>query len=211
MRIGYLVPVNPERDKKAWSGTYYSIFQQLEKMGFNVEWISYDISSLKIKLAFKRYQLKNGFKVDFFRDFLHSWDLSRIRAISIRQKLDDYDLIVCPGQSEVLASITTKTPILYYSDATVPLMTDYYWFGMKKKTLEESKQVEKKALENAKYRVFASHWATDSVTSDYSIDNNVFILPFDPGISVKNNIRGKKKINKNGTVPCQVYTLNNKN
>lgn len=151
MRIGYLAPVNPERDKKAWSGTYYSIFQQLEKMGFNVEWISYDISSLKIKLAFKRYQLKNGFKVDFSRDFLHSWDLSRIRAISIRQKLDDYDLIVCPGQSEVLASITTKTPILYYSDATVPLMTDYYWFGMKKKTLEESKQVEKKALENAKY------------------------------------------------------------
>ena len=64
MRIGYLAPVNPERDKKAWSGTYYSIFQQLEKMGFNVEWISYDISSLKIKLAFKRYQLKNGFKVE---------------------------------------------------------------------------------------------------------------------------------------------------
>ncbi|MGZ1207604.1 hypothetical protein ACXO4M_09245 [Lactobacillus delbrueckii subsp. bulgaricus] len=39
-----------------------------------------------------------------------------------KQNLDRYDLIFVPGQSDVVARLRTKTPIIRYSDATVALM-----------------------------------------------------------------------------------------
>lgn len=65
---------------------------------------------------------RNNFLVSSFweRKFNLLEKIGKIRVGSIKKELNNYDLIFVPAQSEVLAWIKTDTPIIYYSDATIP-------------------------------------------------------------------------------------------
>ena len=133
MKIGYISPIDPFRDRKAWSGTYFSTREALENAGNTVEWISYNSSSIWIKLSYKLYRFIFG-KVGNVTHFrLVGW----LKAKSIRKNLDEYDILFIPGQSELVGYLKTVTPIIYYSDTTVPLMINYYWFDFSNKAIKE--------------------------------------------------------------------------
>lgn len=193
MRIGYISPVNPFKDKKAWSGTYHSVYKALENSGQTVEWVSYNASSILIKLAFKLYNFLNHDKGNARHSKLVGW----LEAHLIKDNLDKYDLIFIPGQSELVGYLTTKTPIVYYSDATVPLMVNYYWFNFSKKTVREAEIVEKQALDKSSIKLFCSHWAANSAIDFYNQDEKyVKVFPLGANIPdqmIKSNYKFKKK------------------
>jgi len=53
IKVGYISPVNPKKDRMAWSGTYYNTFHAIRDAGAEVEWVSYNTQSIIYKLATK--------------------------------------------------------------------------------------------------------------------------------------------------------------
>ena len=81
--------------------------------------------------------------------------------------MSKYDVLLVPGQVDIVAGLKTDTSIIYYTDGTVPLMVNYYWFGFTKKAIKEAELVEQRAIDNASYVWLSSKWAADSVIKDY--------------------------------------------
>lgn len=174
MNIGYFSPTNPFVDKKSWSGTYYSTREALELAGHKVTWIKYVDDSLILKLSRKFYTLFYG-----KGSFTHSRISSKLKVRTVHDDLEKYDIIFIPGQVDIVAGIKTNTPIIYYTDGTVPLMLDYYWFGFKKRAIKEAKRVEIDAAKNTSMNIYASGWARNSAVKDYKIPKEkTAVLPF---------------------------------
>lgn len=192
MKIGYISPVDPFKDKKAWSGTYFFVRKALEDSGQTVQWIPYNANSIWIKLASKLYDFFNRGKGSSRHSRMIGW----IEGHLIKENLDNYDLIFIPGQSELIGYLSTKSPIAYYSDATVPLMVDYYWFNFSERTIREAEIVEKKGLDKSCLKLFASKWAAHSAINFYDqAKDKVTVLPLGANIPdemIKHNYRFKK-------------------
>ena len=183
LKIGFISPVNPFKDRKSWSGTYYNTRLALERAGHEIFWIKYNNNGLLLKIYRKMYKYiyKSG-PVD------HTKLASIIKISSIKDNLDLYDVIFVPGQSEIVAGIKTKRNIIYYTDVTVPLMKDYYWFNYSQKGLKMAIDIEKKAVKNASINLYASDWARNSAIKDYGVNKiKTDVLPFGPGITFKEN------------------------
>lgn len=192
MKIGYLSPTNPFEDRRGWSGTYYNICQALMAAGHEVEWIPYQTNGMRQKILGIIFKL-----VHFGKGNSIYWKkIGKIRVGSIKKELNNYDLIFVPAQSEVLAWIKTDTPIIYYSDATIPLMVDYYWHNVSKKSIELAEKTEKKALDNASLKIYSSNWAANSAVDYYKQDKErVKVLLFGanlPSSIIKPNYKFKK-------------------
>ncbi|KGH62267.1 hypothetical protein X375_05835 [Oenococcus oeni S13] len=180
MKIGYISPTNPFTDKKTWSGTYYNTRKALEHAGHEVEWIRYDINGLRDVIGSHLYGFYNNRRKVLYS---HSRIASRLRTNSIKTNFSNYDLIFVPGQSEIVAALRTNVPIVYYSDATVPLMVNYYWFNLPEKAIIEAKIVERRAILNSTYCLFASEWAANSAIRDYGADfERTKVFPFGANI-----------------------------
>lgn len=183
LKIGYISPVNPFNNRNGWSGTYYNTCQALINAGHDVDWVTYQTESTKQKI------LRICFKLLYFRkgNPIYWEKIGKIRANSINKDLDKYDLIFIPAQSEVLAWIKTNTPIVYYSDSTIPLMENYYWFNTSRRFIKLSERTEKRALNNATLKLYASHWAANSAIDFYKQDRKtVKVFPF--GANIPNEV-----------------------
>ena len=192
IRVGYVSPVDPFKDRKAWSGTYYSTREALSNMGYDIRWVSYRSNNLFTKLFRRVYQLIFGRDSSFTHSRLSSW--SKVRTLA---KLDDCDVIFIPGQVDIVAGIKTAVPVVYYTDGTVPLMIDYYWFNFTKRSTREAKLVEKRALNKATVNIFASDWARNSAVNDYGISNSKCkVLPFGANLTISDLANVKSKSTK---------------
>ncbi len=197
MKIGYISPTNPFIDKKSWSGTYYSTREALELAGHTVEWIQYDNKNLFLRIYNKIiYKLIYG-NGSVTHSRLSGW----LKVKTIREKLENYDIIFIPGQVDIVANLKTKTPIIYYTDGTVPLMLNYYWFNFTERAANEAKKLESQAAENASMNIYASNWARNSAIKEYKIDSSkAKVLPFGANLSytdmekVGNGFRKNEKI-----------------
>lgn len=187
MLIGYLSPTDPFTDRKAWSGTYYNTREALEKVGHQVEWVDYKIDTLTDKVLSKVYRLLYG-----HGSYTHSRLASKLRVKSIKKDLSKYDVLFVPGQVDIVAGLETDTPIIYYTDGTVPLMVNYYWFGFTQRAIKEAKLIEQQAINNASYVWLSSQWAANSVIDDYHANpEKVAVFPF-----VVGNDANKTKVSK---------------
>lgn len=174
MLIGYVAPTDPFKDKKEWSGTYYGLCEALKMGGYQVEYNN----MMTNKFLAKVYRVFYG-----KGSFIHSRLMSRYHINSIDKDLNKYDLIFIPAQVDIVAGLKTSTPIIYYTDGTIPLMVDYYWFNFSNRAIKEAKLIEERALKNASLNIFSSEWAANSAIKDYGIDSNrVDVLPFGANI-----------------------------
>lgn len=183
MTIGYLSPTNPFTDRKGWSGTYFSTRQAIEDAGFKVEWVPSEETGTFFKIEHR--VLKMIHRLIYGKGIFDNSTMSsklRVRYAN-KQNLDKYDLIFIPGQSDVVARLHTKTPIIRYSDATVARMIDYYWFNWSKKSIDDANNVEQMAIDNSAVNLLSSQWAASSVINDYHASKDrVFVLPFGANI-----------------------------
>lgn len=186
VKIGYFSPVNPEKDRMAWSGTYYNTFQAIKDTGVEVKWISYTkhrfIFRSLTKCASLLYKMKYGKGSP-----IHSRLMSKLHSVFInKEALDDLDLLFIPGQIDIVVGIKRDIPKIYYTDGTFNRMINYYWFDFSSKAVKEGNKIERQAVQNATYNFRASHWAAQSTIVDYGAsESNTYVFPFGADVPEK--------------------------
>lgn len=190
-KIGYICSENPFTDRKGFSGTIYKLREAIELAGFEVVWIPYDpmykIDTWRSRLN-KRYWEK---RKRFFRKTVLEGDLSKANARRYAQSIDvdkikGCDCLFFPVGGQIARFLKTSVPIIYHSDATVPLMIDYYWFNVDRASKRIAKSLDKSAARRCFINIRSSQWAIESVINDYGCKKNrCFVLELGPNLDSK--------------------------
>ena len=170
MKICFLTIRDPE-DIKSWSGIFYQMFSHLQK-DHEVEWIGkvkfkkwqdflLKIEHLYYRITRRKRSLENAF-------FSHCYAENVINKLTGKK----YDIIFAPVSSSLITCLKTSIPIVYFSDATFELMTNYYhqFSGLRKWQLKEAEKIERRTLARADKAIFSSEWARESAVRFYKAD-----------------------------------------
>lgn len=190
-KVGFVCSTNPFADRVAWSGTIYKLRDAIELAGFEVTWIPYDplykIDSWKNKLNSLYWEKRKRFT----HKYVLEGDLSMANAKRYAQSIDlkkveECDCLFFPTGGQISYYLKTDVPIIYHSDATVPLMIDYYWYDIDKSFLRIAQRLDKFAARKSFINIRSSQWAIDSVINDYKCDKSkCFVLEFGANIDSK--------------------------
>lgn len=104
-------------------------------------------------------------------DHTHSVALALASARIIGRKIsrERLDVLVAPAASTEIAFLRTRVPIIYLSDATFSLLTNYYpaFSNLLALSAWEGNLIERRAIRRARALVYATSWAARSAVSDY--------------------------------------------
>ena len=98
------------------------------------------------------------------------WRLSKV--FQPRVDAIQCDLIYAPLASVELASVHTRTPVVYLSDITWAKIVNYYpaTSNLSERTKAEGFRIETEAMEKSAALIFPSRWAADSAVNDHGVD-----------------------------------------
>lgn len=158
LQIGFLSEFDP-MDRKASSGTNFKCAEELSRLG-TLFWIPckktlFGKISGRISFLINKFLKKNYFVRMTKRG------ASLCFSIPHTAELNKYDVIIAFFCSSVLSKIETSTPVVYLSDATFPVLIDYYpaYSNISKKHKSQILNMEKCAYSKAAKLVLASDWA----------------------------------------------------
>jgi glycosyltransferase involved in cell wall biosynthesis len=196
MKIAYLA-LNDPLDKRSWSGTTYYIAKALQKNGNDVDFLGpiklpkWLDKVLRAMAKITRIIFKKEYITKY--SLLLSWYSSR--QFNKKLKGKTYDCICAPAASAELGFLKPKFPVIYITDATFELVSNYdysefnkiFWFSK-----IEGNLLERNALKKSSAIMYPSIWAAESAVNDYHIPiEKVFIAPFGANIDM---IPDKRKI-----------------
>ncbi len=181
LKIAYLTSQDP-LDRKSWSGSHYSIFQAIKKHVGDVEPLGpYQPKFVMLlgKLRLKFFQILTGKRYNY----AHSKFVSKAYARYFDKKLSEkkYDLIVATSASCEIAYLKTNIPIVYIADSSIGASLNYHntFKNVIQKSLDESLQTEKSALDKAKLLCYTTEWAAKGAMDYYGISKDkICVLPF---------------------------------
>ena len=207
MRIAYLA-LNDPLDKKSWSGTTYYIAKALQKNGNEVDYLGPIKPPKWLDKTLRA--IAKATRIIFRKEYITKYSLllSWYSAKQFTKKLKGkkYDCICAPAASVELGFLKTDLPVIYITDATFELVSNYdysefnkmFWFSKL-----EGNLLERNALKKSSAVIYPSIWAAESAIKDYHIANNkVFIAPFGANIDMipERQIIYKKLENKQLTL-----------
>jgi len=203
-RIAYLTSNDPT-DRRSWSGTHYFMAQALQKHCGDVCFLG-PIEppwELLAKIGSKAFRKATGKTYLYTHSIWLSKEIARIaeRRLSANQ----CDLIFAPAGSTEIAYLETKIPIVYMSDTTVSLISNYYseFSNVLEFSLREAEQIEQRAIERAAMLIYPSWWAARSAIDHYHADeNNVHVVPF--GANLENVPEPGVALRKKQSQRCQL-------
>lgn len=189
MRIGFISAFSPD-DRKSSSGTCFKVAEKLRGIG-EVRWIPVKTGRLYRKLdriLTKYYRLRHR-NFLFNATNLGGW----LSAQSVDRKLiKDCDVLFGYFGSGTLAYIDTcGKPLVYLSDATFPIMVDYYssFSNLPESNIRQGTELEKRANDKSTAVVYSSNWAADSAINDLGQDpSKVHVVEFGANIDEKDII-----------------------
>jgi len=187
MKIAYLA-LNDPLDKRSWSGTTYYIARALQKGGYDLEFLGplkipkWLDKTLRGIAKFNRIIFRKEYITKY--SLLLSWHASRQFNKKLKGKM--YDCICAPAASAELGFLKTKLPVIYITDATFELVSNYDYSEFDKMSWFskiEGNLLEKHALKKSAAVMYPSEWAAESAVRDYHIPNEkVFVAPFGANI-----------------------------
>lgn len=197
MKICFLTNVDPH-NKISWSGILYQVFNALNAK-HDVEWIGPEKFKGKQLFTLRFLKLLNILSRGSY--FSLTLKASRFHGKNIKKKLDrkNFDFIVTLPSAELVAFLETKIPIVYISDATFNLLSNYYAYfsNLNRLQRKESNMLEQMAISKAHRLIYCSEWAANSAISHYkapqekvSVVNFGANLLFEP-VNIHNNIATK--------------------
>jgi glycosyltransferase involved in cell wall biosynthesis len=133
---------------------------------------------------FRRFVRKaSAGRVDIFWDHaLAQWNANGIAAKLKRAKVD---VAVCIGNASLSAFLARQLPTIHVSDATVPLMRDYYseFSGLPKSLADSAWHLDSASVLHSRACLFSTDWAAQSAIRDYGADpSRVHVIPWGPNI-----------------------------
>lgn len=181
IRIAYL-SVNDPLDKRSWSGTTYYIGNTLKRNVGDVDFLGpiavSPFMNKVLRAIAKTYRIL--FKKEY--DTKYSLLLSRYFARKLEQKLKgkQYDCIVSPASSTELSYLKTNLPVIYISDTTFKLISNYYgeFKDIPAISRWEGNVNERRAIRKSNVAIYSSAWAANSAISDYGKKKEeVYVMP----------------------------------
>lgn len=167
-RIAFVSLWNPFEDRKAWSGTIFKFREGLEKAGFEVVWIKYRRPRWCYYLLGVLSKLVPGNSHPF-----HNRIYFKACANTINQQLiEDCDYLFFPGGAQMMPYLNVVKPVIYYSDATFHLMSDYYWNPTNRLLDKEGNRCEQAAMDATYLKISASDWAASDAETYYNFPKN---------------------------------------
>lgn len=196
INIGLISIDNPS-DKKASSGTLYTISENLKSIGY-FHWIplrkslSYQLAEILFKILAKIFR-KN---VCFSHTILGARLLSK--GLNIHD-LKNVDILIAYWCGSTFGQIeTNKIPSIYISDATFPAMIDYYppFSRLWKWNIRQGIILEKKTMDKASAVVLSSDWSADSAMNDlHQFSDKIHVIEFGANIADKDIVQRDFKYN----------------
>lgn len=189
--FGFVCAADPFNDRVAWSGIFYKIREAIQNAGFNVVWVPVKKNGI-IELCYKafltvhevlfckRKKIMSGSNRPFIAKL-------RGKAIQMDNAYKSCDAFFFSGgaggaQLSLFMDLLGK-PSIFYTDATFPIMCDYYWNNLSDREKKESIDLEKKGVNNTTLNIMSSQWAINSVIHDYGFNpQKSFILEFGANI-----------------------------
>lgn len=185
--IGFVNETNPFTDRRAWSGTVFKTREAIENAGFRVVWISYK-EPLWAKIFAKVYR-KIVWLLMHQEVLLstHCRFLAKLYAKSIDKKaLQACDYLFFAGKAQISLFLKTAQPVIYYTDATVSSMLEYYWKQVSPRSKHIAMQMETAACQHASINLRASDWALQStVLAHHANPKTTHLLEFGANIDTK--------------------------
>ncbi len=210
LKIAYLTSTDA-RNRHAWSGTQFSIWNALQKHVGDIELIhsvkpffplliGKIVTGLSQKLLHKRY------------NYRHSRMLAKgyARIVNPKLKKDNYDLVVVPATSAFIPYLKTDLPIAYVGDSTVKSSMNYHraLSNLLPFSVGETMAIESEAFEKSSFLVFSSEWAENSAVNDFQINpNKVFAAPFGPNMETSTLPTREIALTKQKTKECRLFFI----
>ena len=173
LHIAYL-SVNDPLDKRSWSGITYYLAKTLERNVGDVD----VLGPVEIPWRIDKFlrAIAKLIRILFRKEYVTKYSLVRARyaAKVLQKRLEkgQYDLIVAPASSDGVAFLKTKIPILYMSDTTFRLISNYYTWEFKNMpalSKKEGEYLENHSLKKSSLMLYTSHWAASSAIKDYGV------------------------------------------
>lgn len=175
-------------DRTAWSGIPFSIYTEMVKY-YKV--VTCSISNKCSFLARINSGIHKLIGEKIMTSFTIPFAKKASRIVDNELKNGKYDLIFVIG-SAAIAYLDTDIPVVYFSDAVLASMIDYYWFGISEKYQNEYNLIQMKALQNADLSIFTSEWAKKDAMKYYNIDENrIEVIHFGANVELE-DFKNKK-------------------
>ncbi|WP_460451784.1 glycosyltransferase family 4 protein [Alsobacter sp. SYSU BS001988] len=96
------------------------------------------------------------------------------KCLSRKLAQEEFDAVLCVAVCEQIAYLDVQIPILYYSDATVEAIKDYYpeFRPMGRRNKRSWDQLERLALSKAKSVLYSNEWARASASTSYGVEES---------------------------------------
>lgn len=190
MKIGFISSFSPT-DRKASSGTNYKIAQALGQIG-ELCWIPIKQPRYYryLELAVKCLARLCGKNVCFGHTYFGA------KILAKRITTSDFvscDILVAFWTGNTLAYMDTKgKSVIYLSDATFPVMVDYYppFCRLFKWNIRQGTDIERRSLDKASSIVLSSDWSAASAIADlHQSREKVHVVEFGANIDDKDIIQ----------------------
>lgn len=194
IKVGYVSSFAPN-NRFASSGTNYKVVEQLKKCG-EVTWIP--ITTPKIYRLFEIIakilaKLLNK-KIYFLYTKIGCKLFAKYQKVAT--EIEKYDIIFAFFNAAPFYDISTTKPIIYLTDATFPVMIDYYppFYNLFRFNQRQGKIIEESIFNKFKAIICGSDWAAKSVVNDLHQSNKkVYTIEFGANIDTKDIVRHPAK------------------
>jgi glycosyltransferase involved in cell wall biosynthesis len=185
LRIAVLSANDPD-DRRVTSGTPFHMCRALEALGHTLVPLGPvtppAVAWRRIRHRISRTLLQRRWPYEHAPAIAHAYAREfqeRLRAAG------PVDLLFAPFASAELSEFDTTLPVLYASDATIPLLTDYHpgFTGLSASYLAAAQSLERRALARATILTYPSEWAAESAHSAYGVPvSRIRVAPFGPNL-----------------------------
>lgn len=184
MKVAYVTPYSSS-DVHAWSGSVYFIREALAKAGCEIVPVDSLKDSGRLPAKLKEKAIKHLLGKTFLSD--RRPGLLKAYAEQVAQRCEAVapDIIFSPGTIPI-ADLRTKTPVVFWTDATFAGIHNYYglFSNLHGETIRDGHHVDEQALQNASLAIYTSDWAAKTATDHYRADAaKVKVVPYGANIT----------------------------
>lgn len=189
VKIGYVTFIVPS-DRRSSSGTVFKMREAIEAAGFEVVWIPYHRVTIHTILHWIILTARNVFGRKKWLRGEHYEPIAKGYAKSIDKSLiQQCDYLFFPFAGQIYPFLDTDVPSIYFSDATTPLMINYYFRNLSEKSIRMASLLDQQGCAAAYINIRSSHWALDSTIKDCGGNpDRCFVLEFGANIDKKDII-----------------------
>jgi len=189
MKLAF-ISIEDVQDVRSWSGTPHFVLKELQRRGIDVEVIS--PLSRRYRYWYVPHKIIAKLTGRSLQIMRHPIALrSFARQIEHRLKRKQIDAIFSTS-SVPISRLRAGVPVLYWTDAVIEGMSDYYhgdFANLSQREMRIAHDQEQAAMDRCSFAIYSSNWAARTVKNFYKITGDkVQIIEFGANLPVDHDI-----------------------